>query len=91
MKLHVKIYLQEMGYETTDYIPCEIGRDSYVKCLGKATDVHHIDARGMGGRKSKDVIENLMGLCRRCHDDFGDIKDFKPYLKRIHLLRLENR
>jgi hypothetical protein len=80
MKNHTKIYMQGMGYDIHDFIPCEV-------CDSKATDIHHIDARGMGGSKEKDVIENLMALCRKCHMEFGDITDLKPYLIEIHELR----
>lgn len=72
--------MQGMGYDIHDFIPCEV-------CDSKATDIHHIDARGMGGSKEKDVIENLMALCRKCHIEFGDITDLKPYLIEIHELR----
>jgi hypothetical protein len=44
----------------------------------------------MGGSKDKDVIENLMALCRKCHIEFGDITDLKPYLKEIHSLRMKH-
>jgi len=80
MKNHTKIYMQGMGYDIHDFIPCDV-------CDSKATDIHHIDARGMGGSKEKDVIENLMALCRKCHIEFGDITDLKPYLIEIHELR----
>lgn len=29
---------------------------------------HHVHARGMGGGSRLDVRENLIGLCRDCHD-----------------------
>jgi uncharacterized protein with PIN domain len=77
MKKHTKIYLQALGYDITDWIPCEI-------CDAKAVDIHHIDARGMGGSKSADRIENLMGLCRKCHEQYGDKAHFKGMLKDIH-------
>lgn len=77
MQKHQKVYLEASPYDESDFIPCEI-------CGQRATDIHHIDARGMGGRKSMDVIENLMALCRKCHIDYGDIVDFKPMLKKIH-------
>lgn len=66
MKRHTKIYLQGMGFDDTDFVPCEV-------CGSKAQDIHHIEPRGMGGRKSKDVFENLVALCRSCHHeaDFG--------------------
>lgn len=69
-----------MGYDITDFIPCEI-------CGKKAVDIHHISSRGMGGSKEKDTIENLMALCRVCHEDYGDIKVFSDMLVRIHDLR----
>jgi hypothetical protein len=77
MQKHTQIYLQGMGYKTTDFIPCEV-------CEAQAVDVHHIEARGMGGNKEADVIENLMGLCRNCHIEYGDKKQYKEFLKDIH-------
>jgi hypothetical protein len=38
----------------------------------------------MGG-SDKDQIENLMAVCRFCHETFGDKKQFKQYLKDIHI------
>jgi IS1 family transposase len=38
----------------------------------------------MGGSKDKDTIENLMGLCRKCHIEYGDKKQYKEFLKDIH-------
>jgi len=60
MKKHVKIYLDHHGYTTADIIPCEV-------CPSVAVDIHHIEPRGMGGNPDKDVIENLIALCRDCH------------------------
>lgn len=84
MKPHTKIYLREMGYDECDFIECEI-----LGCGKPAVDICHIDARGMGGDKSKDVIENLMAKCREHHVFYGDKKEFKEYLKQIHNERLE--
>ena len=78
MQKHTQIYLQGMGYKTTDFIPCEV-------CGSQAVDIHHINARGMGGSKTADVIENLMGLCRKCHIEYGDKKQYKEFLKETHL------
>jgi hypothetical protein len=47
MKNHTKVYLNEIGYDTTDWIPCEV-------CQAQAVDIHHIEARGMGGSKEAD-------------------------------------
>ena len=70
-----------MGYDITDFIPCEI-------CGAKAVDIHHIEARGMGGSKEADTIENLMAVCRQCHNTYGDLKNYKEMLKEIHYLRI---
>ena len=61
MKKYVKVYLKSRGYATEDMVPCEI-------CWAPSVDVHHIDFKGMGGSKNKDIPENLIALCRRHHD-----------------------
>lgn len=79
MQGHTKIYMDYFGYTIADFIACEV-------CGRNATDTHHIDSRGMGGdpQHKRDVIENLMALCRKCHSDYGDIKEFKDKLKQVH-------
>ena len=77
MKKHTKIYMDYFGYDISSFIPCEI-------CENRAVDIHHIDARGMGGSKTKDVIENLMALCRECHNEHGDIWEAKTFLRKTH-------
>jgi 5-methylcytosine-specific restriction endonuclease McrA len=77
MKNHTKIYLKYFGYGIDDYIPCEV-------CDNKAVDIHHIEARGMGGSNTKDVIENLQALCRQCHLDLGDKEQYMQFLKDKH-------
>ena len=61
MKKYMKIYLKHFNRSPTDTLFCEM-------CGGVLVDVHHISPRGMGGNPSKDIIENLIGLCRKCHD-----------------------
>lgn len=58
MQKHVKLYLDYFGYGEQDFIPCEM-------CGGKADDIHHIVYKSQGG---KDEISNLIGLCRRHHE-----------------------
>lgn len=56
MQRHVKVYMDHFGYGIDDFIPCEA-------CGAKSVDIHHIFGRGKG----KDVIDNLMALCRDHH------------------------
>ena len=65
------------NYGIEDFIPCEI-------CGQTAVDINHIECRGMGGSKEMDIIENLMAVCRSCHIEFGDKKQYRDYLKQIH-------
>lgn len=77
MKAYIKVYLDYFGYDVGDFIPSELSGL-------RADDIHHIEARGMGGSKSKDVIENLMALTRAEHIKYGDKKQFKEMLKGRH-------
>jgi 5-methylcytosine-specific restriction endonuclease McrA len=81
MKKHVKTYLDFFGYDETSWIPCEM-------CGQTAVDIHHIDARSMGGSKLKDNIENLMAMCRKCHMELGDKKEHKVMLKVVHQVKI---
>ena len=84
MKRHTQIYMDHFDYGMDDFISCEI-------CENKAVDIHHINARGIGGdyQGKKDVIENLMAVCRKCHVDYGDKQHFKDMLKEIHKKRMD--
>lgn len=66
MRKHTKIYYDYFGLDAGYFVPCEV-------CGAKAVDIQHISPRGMGGSKTKDFIENLMAMCRKCHNeaDFG--------------------
>ena len=76
IKAHTKAYLKGMGYDVADFIPCEV-------CYTQAVDIHHIEARGMGGTKKVDTIDNLIALCRECHIKLGDKKEYKEFLQDI--------
>jgi hypothetical protein len=74
---HIRLYHDYFGIEPHSPRRCELtGRTS-------RTDIHHIEARGMGGR-DMDFIENLICVCREAHIFFGDITRFKPFLKEAH-------
>ena len=83
MQRHTEIYFEAFGFDTSDFIPCEI-------CGTKAVDTAHIDARGIGGdpKGLKDRIENLMGKCRKCHNDYGDVLEAMALLYRIHKIKM---
>lgn len=78
MKPYTKLYLDYFGYDTSSFISCEV-------CGAKAVDINHIQCRGAGGTKKKDVIENLMAMCRKCHLDLADRKQYKELLITVHL------
>jgi hypothetical protein len=77
MKPYTKTYLEYFNYSLEDFIPCEV-------CGRKAVDLHHIRARGMGGSKNLDHIENIMALDRECHIKFGDKKKYMDFLRDTH-------
>lgn len=81
MKKHTKIYMEHFDYGEQDFIPCE-------NCGAQAVDVHHLIPRGMGGSKTKDYIENLIGVCRKCHNLAESSPVFNEALKVVHLKRL---
>jgi hypothetical protein len=76
MKAHTKIYMAALGYDTCDFMPCEITGDPGV-------DIHHIVNR-------ENRIENLMLLTRVKHVELGDIKSKMVYLLWEHRLFLYN-
>jgi 5-methylcytosine-specific restriction endonuclease McrA len=81
MKKHTKIYLKHFGYTIADFIPCEI-------CGAKSVDIHHLIFKQMGGSKLLDYIENLIAVCRSCHNKCHDHPEFNEKAKEIHLKNL---
>ena len=79
MQKHTRIYFQHFDIGEQDLVTCECcitqGRAD-----GQGFDVHHIHGRG----KVKDVIENLMCLCRK-HHEMAHASKLKPdELQLIH-------
>ena len=74
MKKHVKVYHDYFGYYYGEFIACE-------NCSAKSVDIHHLTFKSELG---KDVIENLMALCRDCHTKAHESKEFNEQLKVIH-------
>ena len=77
MQKHTKIYMSYFGYTIADVILCE-------KCSRVAQDIHHVNGRGKG----KDVIENLMALCRECHN-LAHSSISKKEMQEIHNRKLK--
>lgn len=83
MKPHTKLYLQTFGYDETDWIKCELP-----ECGRRGVDIHHIECRGMGGTKKPEDVTNIIALCRECHIAYGDKKQHKERLLRVHIFNL---
>lgn len=82
---HVKDYYDHFGYTRGDFIPCELTGLKY-------QDIHHIEAKRMGGRSDEShvhKIENLMALTRRAHEFFGDKEQWMQFLIEAHLSFME--
>jgi len=56
MKKHIKTYLNH--FHNPDFVACEM-------CGRRAVDIHHIVYKSRGGT---DDFENLIALCRHCHN-----------------------
>jgi len=82
MKKHTRIYTQYFGIGEQDTPLCEWCTKS------QAVDINHIEPRGMGGSKTKDYIENLVGMCRKCHNLFEAKKIGKEELIIKHMKNL---
>lgn len=80
MQRHTKVYMDYFGYGEQDFIPCE-------NCGNRAIDVHHINYRSHCG---EDVIENLIGLCRSCHNAVHNEKINTSDLMYMHKLKMRN-
>jgi hypothetical protein len=76
MQKYIKIYLDYFDYKVPEEIPCEACTRIPIN------DVHHINGRGKG----KDVIGNLIGLCRKCHERAHGTKNYvsKDEFQLIH-------
>ena len=77
---HKKVYITFFNLDTCDHILC-------TNCGQVAVDIHHIYARGMGGSE-KDYIENLVALCRICHNKAESSSSFNECVRVKHLKRV---
>jgi len=81
MRKHTRVYMTFFDYVEDDVILCEM------ECGSKATDIHHLEKRGMGAGKNsqRNYIENLMGLCRECHIKADSDSMFNCFARIKHL------
>ena len=60
------IYMTFFNISPDETVLCEV-------CNAVAVDIHHIIFRSQGGKNN---IDNLIALCRNCHDiSHGKVKD----------------
>jgi 5-methylcytosine-specific restriction endonuclease McrA len=85
MQKHTQNYLKYFGLDTSDMIFCEVC--NYKGLTRIAVDIHHILPRSKFGSKTKNIqdrIDNLIALCRDCHNLAHAEQMSKLYLKSIH-------
>jgi 5-methylcytosine-specific restriction endonuclease McrA len=88
MKPHVRNYFKAFGYDESSILICE--------CCGvPASDVHHIEPRSSFGstrKKEQDAVDNLIALCRECHDEAHgrNSRELKREFKIIAQMRKSN-
>lgn len=81
MQKHIRNYIKYHGIGEQDVIHCEICGKSGRIDKGNF-DIHHIKPRSQGG---KDNIENLILLCRKCHDLAHSDPAMKEMIKQKYL------
>lgn len=68
--------MKYFGFDVSSFIPCEV-------CGGQCTEIHHLTPRSL----RKDLvnkIDNLMALCRTCHERAHNDRQFNDDLRLIH-------
>lgn len=85
MKKYTEIYYKTLDYplDPDVFIECEC-------CGSKAVDIHHIENRSHRKDLEND-INNIMALCRNCHEKYGDKKQYMDWLKETHQIFLFNK
>jgi len=73
MKKYVKNYFKANGYVEGDIILCEV-------CNSMACEIHHITFKSQCG---SDEADNLIALCRNCHNKAHDNELSKEYFFKI--------
>ena len=74
MQAYKRKYMKHYGYGEQDRVLCEV-------CHAEAVDIHHVIFRSQGGTND---IDNLIALCRSCHDKAHAKEITAEYLTEIH-------
>lgn len=85
MEKHTRVVLSAYGIGVPEDLKCEYCLFTGGKNAWEGVDIHHIYSRSLGG---DDVIANLMGLCRECHANYGDKKQYRLELQKAHAVYL---
>ena len=76
-----KVFLKFWDFTIADYIPCAY-------CSSPSVDIHHLVFKSQGG---KDEPNNLIALCRYCHEKAHKDKNFNLYLKELHEINIKHK
>jgi 5-methylcytosine-specific restriction endonuclease McrA len=76
MKNYVKTYHDFFGFTPGEFVPCE-------NCGRQSVEIHHLRPKSLD-KKAENKIENLMALCRSCHDNAHKFKNINDDFKMIH-------
>lgn len=68
------------GYSETEFMPCEI-------CGARIADIHHLVPKSLSKAKVN-LIDNLIGVCRDCHDNCHRNNNFNQEAMLIHRKKL---
>lgn len=86
MKKHIDVYRQFWWDELT------LGQtEQCVMCGEWGADIHHLKNRQAGGSKCRDTIENLICLCRSCHNRCHSDKEYNMKARVINLRNIADK
>ncbi len=80
MQSYTKKYMDHFGFDISDYIPCELELHD-LGCTGKSTEIHHIRGRGPD---FTDNVNNLIALCRSCHNVAHSSAELTEMVQKVH-------
>jgi 5-methylcytosine-specific restriction endonuclease McrA len=86
VKNHIDVYRQFWWDELT------LGQTEQCAMCGEwGADIHHLKNRQAGGSKCRDTIENLICLCRSCHNRCHSDKEYNMKARVINLRNIADK